>query len=84
MTSLDIYFDPAEFTVPAGQDVTLNLPNDGAAPHNFSIDELGISVDQAPGEVKDTTMNAPAGQYEYYCNVPGHKEAGMVGTMTAE
>ena len=58
------------------------IRNDGAAPHNFSIDELGIDIDVAPGETQETVINAPAGEYEYYCNVPGHKEAGMVGTLT--
>ncbi|MFM9105721.1 MAG: plastocyanin/azurin family copper-binding protein, partial [Chloroflexota bacterium] len=23
-------------------------------------------------------------EYEYYCNVPGHKQAGMVGKMTVK
>ncbi|MDF3018142.1 MAG: halocyanin precursor-like protein [Thermomicrobiales bacterium] len=80
--SYDIYFEPAELTIPADTDVTVSLPNAGAAPHNFSIDELGISVDIAPGATEETVINAPAGTYEYYCNVPGHKEAGMVGTLT--
>ncbi len=85
VVSHDIYFDPAELTIPADQDVVVHLPNEGAAPHNFSIDDLDISVDQAPGETDlQTTINAPAGDYEYYCNVPGHKEAGMVGTLTAD
>jgi uncharacterized cupredoxin-like copper-binding protein len=78
----DIYFEPKEVTIPANTDVTAVIRNDGAAPHNFSIDELGIDVDVAPGETKETVINAPAGEYEYYCNVPGHKEAGMVGTLT--
>ena len=77
----DIYFEPKEVTIPANTDVTVVLPNDGVTPHNFSIDELGIDVDIAPGETKETVINAPAGEYEYYCNVPGHKEAGMVGTL---
>jgi len=83
VTSYDIYFDPKEFTIPADTDVKVSLPNAGAAPHNFSIDALNVSVDIAPGETKDTTLKAAAGDYEYYCNVPGHKEAGMVGKMTA-
>ena len=58
--------------------------NEGAAPHNFAIDALKISVDLAPGETKEVVVNAPAGTYEFYCNVPGHKEAGMVGTLTVE
>jgi uncharacterized cupredoxin-like copper-binding protein len=62
--------------------MTVRLPNEGVTPHNFSIDELGISVDIAPGATEETVINAPAGEYEYYCNVPGHKQAGMVGTLT--
>ena len=84
VTSFDIYFEPAEVTIPANTDVPFTLPNDGAAPHNFSIDELGISIDQAPGSAEETVINAPPGTYEYYCNVPGHKEAGMVGTLIVE
>jgi uncharacterized cupredoxin-like copper-binding protein len=84
VTSFDIFFEPKEVAIPANTDVTFNLPNDGAAAHNFSIDELGIDVDIAPGDTAQTVINAPAGTYEYYCNVPGHKEAGMVGTLVVE
>jgi uncharacterized cupredoxin-like copper-binding protein len=80
--SYDIYFEPSELTSPADTDVTVRLPNEGVTPHNFSIDELGISVDIAPGATEEAVINAPAGTYEYYCNVPGHKQAGMVGTLT--
>jgi uncharacterized cupredoxin-like copper-binding protein/mono/diheme cytochrome c family protein len=80
----DIYFDPKEVTIPANTDVTISLPNQGAAPHTFSIDALKISVDLPPGETKSVVVNAPPGTYEYYCDVPGHKEAGMVGTLTVK
>jgi plastocyanin len=82
--SYDIYFEPDELSVPADTEVTVQLPNEGAALHNFSIDELGIDVDIAPGATEETVINAPAGEYEYYCNVPGHKAAGMFGTLTVE
>jgi uncharacterized cupredoxin-like copper-binding protein len=82
--SYDIYFEPHELSIPADTDVTVRLPNAGAAQHNFSIDELGISVDIAPGATEETVINAPAGEYEYYCNVPGHKQAGMEGTLTVQ
>jgi uncharacterized cupredoxin-like copper-binding protein len=84
VVSLDIFFEPAELTIAADTDVTVSLPNEGVTPHNFSIDELGIDVDIAPGATEETVINAPAGTYEYYCNVPGHKQAGMVGTLTVE
>ena len=82
--SYDIYFEPSELSIPADTDVTVSLPNDGVTLHNFSIDELGISVDIAPGATEETVINAPAGEYEYYCNVPGHKPAGMLGTLTVQ
>jgi uncharacterized cupredoxin-like copper-binding protein len=81
IVSHDIFFDPAEVTIPANTDVTVSLPNEGVTPHNFAIDALGISVDIAPGATEEVVINAPEGTYEFYCNVPGHKEAGMVGTL---
>lgn len=85
IASVDIAFEPDAVTIPANADVPVALPNNGAGEHNFSIDELDISVDQAPGaQDQQTTINAEAGSYEYYCNVPGHRQAGMVGTLTVE
>ena len=82
--SVDIDFIPAEVTIPANTDVTFILPNNGRIPHNFSIDELDVSVTFQAGETKEVVINAPAGTYEYYCNIPGHTPAGMVGTLTVE
>jgi plastocyanin len=84
VTMVDIAFQPDALTIPANTDVTVSLPNTGASLHNFSIDELGIDVDVSPGDTGSATINAPAGTYEYYCNVPGHKEAGMLGTLTVQ
>jgi uncharacterized cupredoxin-like copper-binding protein len=82
--SHDIFFDPNEFSIPADIDVAVSLPNEGVTLHNFSIDALGIDVDIDPGATEETVINAPAGTYEFYCNVPGHKAAGMFGTLTVE
>ncbi|MDP9369397.1 MAG: cupredoxin domain-containing protein [Chloroflexota bacterium] len=84
VVSYDIYFEPEEVTIPANTDVTVILPNDGAALHNFSIDALGINVDIPPGEMQQTTINAAPGEYEYYCAVPGHAAAGMVGVLIVQ
>jgi uncharacterized cupredoxin-like copper-binding protein/mono/diheme cytochrome c family protein len=84
VTAFDIYFEPKEVTIPANTDVTFNIPNDGATLHDFSIDALGVKVDIQPGETGQVVINAPPGTYEYYCSVPGHKQAGMVGTLTVE
>jgi plastocyanin len=82
--SYDIYFDPDRIVIPADADIPFTLPNVGSSLHNFSIDELDISIDIEPGATESTTINVPAGRYAYYCNVPGHKEAGMAGTLIAQ
>jgi uncharacterized cupredoxin-like copper-binding protein/mono/diheme cytochrome c family protein len=78
----DIFFQPKEITIPANTPVTIHLSNLGAATHNFNIDALTIhSGDVAPGSTGTVTINAAAGDYEFHCNIPGHREAGMVGTI---
>jgi uncharacterized cupredoxin-like copper-binding protein len=86
---VDIAFEPTELTIPADQDVTVTLTNKGASQHNFSITDnnnpnvknLNISVNVAPGQTQTVTINAPAGDYYFFCNVPGHEAAGMHGMM---
>ena len=79
----DIYFDPKTLEGTANVDVTITVTNMGAATHDFTIDALKVQTPMlAPGETAEVKINAPAGDYEYYCSVPGHKEAGMVGMLT--
>ncbi|MDQ3657770.1 MAG: cupredoxin domain-containing protein, partial [Chloroflexota bacterium] len=63
----------------------IQATNVGFLEHNFTVDELGIAEDLPPGEPVDITVpdDAAAGDtFEYYCSVPGHREGGMVGTLT--
>jgi uncharacterized cupredoxin-like copper-binding protein/Mg-chelatase subunit ChlD len=78
----DIYYDPKTLEIPANTDVTIELRNEGVTLHNFTVAALGISVDVAAGETGEAVVNAPAGTYEFNCEQPGHREAGMVGTLT--
>ncbi len=76
-------FSPNGFEVRAGQPVRITFVNVGSVPHNFSIPELGVSTNTiGPGE-RETIQFTPdqPGSYEIVCTVPGHKEAGMVGTL---
>ena len=75
---------PVSVTVAPG--ATISLPNTGATLHNFAVDALGIDVDMPVGETVEATIPADAApeEYEYYCNVPGHKPAGMVGTLVVQ
>jgi choline dehydrogenase-like flavoprotein len=79
---VDIDFNPNQFSIPANTDVTIHLPNLGAIIHNFNIDALDVhSGDVDPGTEATVTINAEPGDYEYYCSIPGHRQAGMVGTV---
>ena len=42
----------------------------------------GQLSDLPPGTTTDVKVEGPTGSYEYYCNLPGHKAAGMFGTLT--
>ncbi|MGD9713674.1 MAG: cupredoxin domain-containing protein [Thermomicrobiales bacterium] len=80
----DIFFEPNELIIPADTDVRILLDNTGAAEHSFVSEELGINELVDPGASRVITVNIRAGEYEVICDVPGHQEAGMEMTLTAE
>ncbi len=83
----DIYFSPNYITIPADTDVTFVIANKGAAQHDFSVTDhenkdvknLNISETVDPGKSTTVKINAPEGTYYFYCNIPGHEQAGMWG-----
>jgi uncharacterized cupredoxin-like copper-binding protein len=81
---VDIAFKPNTFEIPANTDTKITLKNTGALPHNFSIPSQNISYDVPPGQSMDITLNLPAGDYDFDCAEPGHKEAGMTGKLTVK
>jgi plastocyanin len=65
--------------------ITLVMENPSPLEHNIAVrgegvDEQGEVVGQ--GEESRVTVELEAGEYEFYCSVPGHDEAGMNGTLT--
>lgn len=88
----DIYFNPNVITIPADTPVPITITNHGATLHNFSVTDhknpnvknLNISVDVNPGASTTVTVNAPAGTYYFYCDVPGHEAAGMFGYLEVQ
>lgn len=89
---IDIAFRSTTLTIPANTDVTISLPNTGVTTHTFVINEhknegkpnLNIKVEVAPGATGTATINAPAGEYYFWCDIPGHEAAGMFGTLTVQ
>lgn len=82
---VDLAFSETAITIPANTDVTFIFTNNGVLPHNFTIDNPQVfSGDLTGGQSSEVAVNLPAGTYEFYCSIPGHKEAGMVGTLTVQ
>lgn len=78
----DINFTPKDLTMPANTDVALMFTNKGVLQHDFVIDNPSVSSGVLNGGQSITiTINLPPGTYTFYCDVPGHKEAGQVGTL---
>ncbi len=76
-------FTPATLTAPAGREIEVTLENQGVVEHDFTIDALGVTIFALATEsVTDTIGPLEAGTYEVYCSVPGHRESGMVTTLT--
>lgn len=79
----DFAFDPTEITVKAGRPVKIELSNEGAVVHDFSVPQIKYSSkDLAPREIKLIDVTFPqAGEYDLICTVPGHEALGMVGKI---
>lgn len=81
----DLYFEPADLTIPAGTDVTVTAINNGAAEHNWAVVEADLRTPIVGGGVTESVVvNLPAGSYDVICEVPGHAGAGMVGVLTVQ
>ena len=79
-------YDATALEAPAGT-VSLVLTNDSSVPHNVAIEaEDGTVVVEGEifsgGGTRTTTAELEAGTYTFFCSVPGHREAGMEGTLT--
>jgi plastocyanin len=63
--------------------IELTMANPSAIPHNIAVDrpehEVGDTVRR--GGSSHIALDFPPGTYQYYCAVPGHRQAGMVGTL---
>jgi uncharacterized cupredoxin-like copper-binding protein len=98
VTMTDFQFQPNQFTVPAGQEITLNSSNNGAVVHNFVIMKKGTTagpffddadvpnvywqVELQPGASVNTTFTAPTEPGDY--EVVCRTEGHIASGMTAK
>lgn len=78
-------FDKSSLQAPAGN-VRITMNNPSPIPHNVSLEGPGGINQHGPTIPKGGSSQVQAqlkpGTYTYYCSVPGHRQAGMQGTLT--
>jgi uncharacterized cupredoxin-like copper-binding protein len=83
IVSTEFKFAPAKVVVLAGRAVTLVLDNRGAeTEHGLFVPALGLRLQAKAGEIaRKNTVFEKAGEYEFICDLPGHRDAGMTGSL---
>ncbi len=67
--------------------VTVSMTNMSPIEHNVTIAEGSKVLGATPtftGGTKSVTLNLKPGKYTFYCSVPGHRQAGMEGTLVVK
>jgi mono/diheme cytochrome c family protein len=64
--------------------VTIEMPNKSGVGHDIVIDGLGRGKVVSNGTSSFQATLQAGQKYTYYCSVPGHRQAGMQGTLTVK
>lgn len=86
----DLKFNPPTIQAKVGQPVKIVLENKGLIEHDISFPTIqadkpaaSLKVLAKAGQTATLEFTPTAkGTFEYICTIPGHKEAGMKGTIT--
>jgi plastocyanin len=74
-------------TAEAGE-VTVDFNNPQPIGHDVAIESSGGEMvgktEIVTESSSNTVVNLKPGKYTFYCSVPGHREAGMEGTLTVK
>ena len=80
-------YTETDVSAKAGDD-TIEFDNPSTTGHDVVIeDQSGSEVartDVITDSTTSTTADLKAGTYTFYCSVPGHREAGMEGTLNVK
>ena len=77
-------YDTKQLSAKAGK-VTIDMSNSSPIEHDVAIAQGSTVLGQTPvftGGSKSVTLTLKPGTYTFYCTVPGHRQAGMEGTLT--
>jgi plastocyanin len=83
----DLAFTQKAVSTKAGP-VTIDFDNVQSLEHDVAVeDSSGTTLGQTDlvsSSTATTTVNLQSGTYTFFCTVPGHREAGMQGTLTVK
>jgi uncharacterized cupredoxin-like copper-binding protein len=81
-------FDKKTLTAKAGKvTITMDNPSGDSQPHAVAVEGNGVDRDGQvvqPGGASTVALDLKPGKYTFYCPVPGHRQAGMEGTLTVQ
>jgi plastocyanin len=80
----ELGYNTKQLTAKAGR-VTITMTNMSPIEHNVTLARGSTVLGATPtfqGGSKSLTLNLKPGTYTFYCSVPGHRAAGMEGTLT--
>ena len=85
VTAREFLYDPKQFVLKAG-DTTFAVKNAGAIDHDFVIEDaknktIAQANPFAAGKWMEVKAKLVPGTYSIFCSIPGHREAGMSGTL---
>jgi plastocyanin len=90
VTATEFQYSPSTFSAKPGEKVTFKLTNKGTVEHTIVVLSPDGSQELAklstqPGETKSLEFTPKdAATYPIVCNIAGHKEAGMQGTLVVK
>jgi uncharacterized cupredoxin-like copper-binding protein len=77
-------YNTRQLSAKAGK-VTITMTNMSQLEHNVTVAQGTTVLGATPtfvGGSRALTLDLKAGTYTFYCSVPGHRQAGMEGTLT--
>jgi plastocyanin len=85
LTSENSKFVETSLTMGNGEVLGLFVINNDGIGHAFDVDSLGVHVQLPPNSTTAVAIKPTGpGRLDFYCSVPGHRDAGMVGTISVE
>ena len=80
-------YNTSSLTAKAGK-VTIDFKNMSPLGHNVTVESPGGgtlgATETFQGASKKLTLTLKPGTYKFYCSVPGHRQAGMEGTLVVK